>query len=300
MPVKVVEDLPVIQLLEQEEIFTMGSKRAVTQDIRPLKIAIVNLMPNKIATELQLLRLLSQSPLQIEVDFIQTSSHQAKHTSTTYLNDFYLSYEDIKNNYYDGLIITGAPVEKMNFEEVDYWRELQAIMDWSQSHVTSNLHICWGAQAGLYHFYGVEKILYDEKIFGIFENRIVAHHPYIRGFNDYFYSPQSRYTGINEAQMQQAPIKIIADNPELGTLVAVSNDQRNLFVLGHMEYDTDTLATEYQRDLERGLTTAPPQNYYYGDPQKNIIRNTWRSEAFLLYQNWLNDVYQRTPYQLGK
>lgn len=299
MPVKVVEDLPVIQLLEQEEIFTIGSQRAITQDIRPLKIAIVNLMPNKIVTELQLLRLLSQSPLQIEVDFIQTSSHTAKHTNTSYLNKFYLTFEEIENDFYDGLIITGAPVEKIAFEEVDYWPELQAIMDWSQANVTSTLHICWGAQAGLYHFYNIEKVPYNEKLFGIFENRLLVHHPYVRGFNDYFYSPQSRYTGLNEEQVKQAPLKIIADNQELGTLVAISNDQRNLFVMGHMEYDTETLAEEYLRDRERGLDTALPQNYFYGDPKNRIVRNNWRSEAFLLYQNWLNDVYQRTPYKLG-
>lgn len=294
MPVKISADLPVKKMLAAEGIFTMDKERASQQDIRPLKFLIVNLMPKKIETELQLLRLISQSPLQIEVDFLQMASHHSKNISASYLETFYLTFTEIKDKYYDGMIVTGAPIETLAFEEVDYWQELQVIMDWSQSHVTSNLHICWGAQAGLYHYYGVEKTNYPEKVFGIYENQIQADDPLIRGFSDTFFSPQSRYTGLNVSQIINQPLKIVADHPDLGPLIIVSEDRKNIFVLGHLEYDTDTLQQEYLRDQEKGLATKKPANYYQtGDK----IKNLWRSEACLFYHNWLNEVYQRTPFE---
>ncbi|MGM0238950.1 homoserine O-succinyltransferase [Enterococcus sp. AZ103] len=294
MPVKILAGLPVKKMLAAEGIFTMDKERASKQDIRPLKFAIVNLMPKKIETELQLLRLISQSPLQIEVDFVQMASHQAKNISASYLETFYLTFPEMKENYYDGLIITGAPVEKLPFEAVDYWQELEEIMAWSQSHVTSNLHICWGAQAGLYHHYQVEKTNYQEKVFGIFENQIQEDDRLIRGFSDCFFSPQSRYTGVNATQIAEQPLKIVANHPELGPLILVSEDRNNVFVLGHLEYDTDTLEQEYLRDKAKGLATRAPVNYYQTG---NEIKNSWRSEACLFYHNWVNEVYQRTPYE---
>lgn len=297
MPVKILNDLPVKKMLAQEGIFSIDQERATTQDIRPLKLIVVNLMPKKIETELQLLRLISQSPLQIEVDFLQTATHQSKNTSATYLDTFYLTFPEIQDKRYDGLIVTGAPVEQMAFEEVDYWPELQAILDWAQTNVTSNLHICWGAQAGLYHYYGIEKIAYTEKLFGIFQNSLQTKHELVRGFSELFLSPQSRYTGINAQQVEKAPVQVIADNHELGPLIMVSEDEKNIFILGHMEYDTETLHEEYLRDQEKNLGTQLPENYYFGEATVENIKNTWRSEAFLLYHNWLNDVYQRTPYE---
>ncbi|GMA09418.1 homoserine O-succinyltransferase [Tetragenococcus halophilus subsp. flandriensis] len=297
MPLKLIDNLPVKQQLEKENIFALNHDQALHQDIRPLKIAILNLMPGKMETELQLLRLLSQSPLQIDIDFIQMKSHKTKHTDVAYLNKYYLTFDQIKDYYFDGLIITGAPVEQLNFEEVDYWKELTYILSWSRTHTTSALHICWGAQAALYYHYGVNKTKYSQKLFGIYENTIVNEHQLLRGFSDLFLTPQSRYTSIDEKQVSQAPLTILSKNEQLGSLMLISNDQKNVFILGHMEYETATLHDEYLRDQTQGLATTRPENYYSGAPKKENIKNRWRSEAYLFYHNWLNDIYQRTPYQ---
>jgi len=297
MPLKLIDNLPVKQQLERENIFALNHDQALHQDIRPLKIAILNLMPGKMETELQLLRLLSQSPLQIDVDFIQMKSHKTKHTDVAYLNKYYLTFDQIKDYYFDGLIITGAPVEQLDFEEVDYWKELTYILSWSQTHTTSTLHICWGAQAALYYHYGVNKTKYPQKLFGIYENTIVNEHQLLRGFSDLFLTPQSRYTSIDEKQVNQAPLTILTKNEQLGSLMLISNDQKNVFILGHMEYETTTLHNEYLRDQTQGLATTRPENYYFGSARKENIKNRWRSEAYLFYHNWLNDIYQRTPYR---
>lgn len=300
MPLKLTHNLPVKQLLKEENIFALEHNQALRQDIRSLKIAILNLMPNKMTTELQLLRLLSQSPLQIDVDFIQMQTHQSKYTDVTYLNNYYLTFDDIKEKFFDGLIITGAPVEQLEFEEVDYWKELTKILTWSQTHTTSTLHICWGAQASLYYHYGINKTKYSHKLFGIYENSIVNSHRFLRGFSDVFFASQSRYTSIDENQVKQAPLTILTENAKIGSLMLVSNDQQNVFILGHMEYSTQALHNEYQRDQNQGISTALPENYYFGAPKKENVRNQWRSEAYLFYHNWLNDIYQRTPYEFNR
>ncbi|MBL1225283.1 homoserine O-succinyltransferase [Enterococcus sp. BWR-S5] len=299
MPIKLIENFPAKQVLEQENIFAIDNERAATQDIRPLKLLILNLMPNKIDTETQLLRLISQSPLQIDVDFLKISSHEHKNTSVTHLAQFYLSFDEIKDRTYDGMIITGAPVEQLPFEEVNYWQELMEIMDWSQTNVTSVIHICWGAQAGLYHHYQVDKSSYDKKLFGIYSQYPTGNHRLFRGFDDRFDTPQSRYTGINEKQLDSKLIRVIAANPEIGGTILISNDDHDIFLLGHFEYDTDSLKQEYLRDQEKGLATDLPENYFIEDSVEKGICNTWRSHAHLLYRNWLNDVYQLTPYDLN-
>lgn len=301
MPLKLAADLPVKELLEKENIFALKHDQALRQDIRPLKIAILNLMPNKMETELQFLRLLSQSPLQIDVEFIQMKTHQNKHTNVTYLNNYYLTFDKIKASYFDGLIVTGAPVEQLAFEEVDYWEELTSILAWSQTHTTSTLHICWGAQAALYYHYGISKTKYPHKLFGIYENTIVNNHQLLQGFSDLFFTPQSRYTSIDEKQVSQAPLSVLTENAKTEeSLMLVSNDQQNIFILGHMEYETQALHKEYVRDQKQGLATAVPENYYFGPAEKENIKNRWRSEAYLFYHNWLNDIYQRTPYHFSE
>ncbi|MGX7163234.1 homoserine O-succinyltransferase [Enterococcus massiliensis] len=299
MPINVAEDFPAKFVLEKEDIFAIDHDRAIHQDIRPLKIAILNLMPNKIDSEIQLLRLISQSPLQIDIDFIRISSHEYKNTSITHLNKFYQTFGEIRENTYDGLIITGAPIEKLPFEEVNYWEELKEILNWSQTNVTSTLHICWGAQAALYHHYGVGKTLYPRKLFGIYANKLVDEHRLTRGFDDLFYTPQSRYTGLAEGQIDPEKLRIVARNSEIGATILVSADERNVFVLGHFEYDTETLKKEYLRDHERGLDTDIPENYFHYNHLEDEIINRWRSHAHLFYHNWLNDVYQITPYRLA-
>ncbi|MGX6969629.1 homoserine O-succinyltransferase [Vagococcus bubulae] len=295
MPIKILDGLPVKKLLEEEGIFSMDEKRAVKQDIRPLKLLILNLMPKKVETELQLLRLISQSPLQIDIDFLQTQTHEAKHTSQTYLQTFYKTFDDISHHKYDGLVVTGAPVEQLPFEEVDYWQEMTKILDWAQENVTSIVHICWGAQAGLYHYYGIQKVSYQKKLFGVYENTVVERHSLLRGFSDCFYSPQSRYTGINNAQLTGNDfLNVISSNPDLGALMLVSEDNKNIFIFGHLEYDANTLYEEYLRDKEKGLNTDFPENYAHFDDKR--FKQIWRSEASLFFQNWINDVYQQTPY----
>lgn len=300
MPITLMDDFPARSILEKEDIFAINNERAIHQDIRPLHFLILNLMPNKIATETQLLRLISQSPLQIEVDFLKIASHEHKHTSLHHLNKFYLEFEQIKKQNYDALIITGAPVETLPFEEVDYWEELKSILDWSQLHTTSTLYICWGAQAGLFYQYGVEKILYKEKLFGIYPQKIAQQHRLFRGFDDRFNTPQSRYTGINDAQINPNRLQVIASNEEIGPSILVSNDEHDVFLLGHFEYDTDTLDKEYKRDLDRGLKTEIPENYYHYNNPKDPIINCWRAHAFLFYHNWINDVYQMTPFDIAQ
>lgn len=298
MPIKIAEDLPAVKVLLGEDVFAIEQNRAVHQDIRPLRLLILNLMPNKIDTEIQLLRLISQSPLQIDVDFLKITSHEHKNTSVGHLKKFYLEFSQVKDTCYDGLIITGAPVEQLPFEEVDYWQELKDIMDWSQSHVTSVIHICWGAQAGLYHHFGVKKIPYAEKLFGICSQSKLGNHRLCRGFDDEFWAPQSRYTGIDTLSIDPKELQILSQDPEIGPNLLISKDDHDIFILGHFEYDTDSLEKEYLRDQERGLATKRPVNYYKEDNPDKGICNRWRGHAHLLYHNWLNDVYQMTPFDL--
>lgn len=300
MPIKIAEELPAVNVLLGEDVFAIDKNRALHQDIRPLRLLILNLMPNKIDTEIQLLRLISQSPLQIDVDFLKITTHEHKNTSLTHLKKFYLEFDQVKKSCYDGLIITGAPVEQLAFEEVDYWQELCAIMDWSQRRVTSVIHICWGAQAGLYHHFAVPKVPYQEKLFGIFSQTKEGDHRLFRGFDDVFWTPQSRYTGIDRTQIDPNQLQVLSQNPKIGPNVLISRDEHDIFILGHFEYDTETLAKEYQRDLAKGLATKAPVNYYVDDDSAQGIRNRWRAHAHLLYHNWLNDVYQLTPYDLAE
>ena len=299
MPIKLIDSFPAKQVLEKENIFAIDNERATTQDIRPLKLLILNLMPNKIDTEIQLLRLISHSPLQIDVDFLKISSHEHKNTSLHHLSQFYLAFDQVKHRTYDGMIITGAPVAQLPFEEVNYWQELIQILDWSQTNVTSVIHICWGAQAALYHHYQVEKVAYGSKLFGVYPQEPKEKHRLFRGFDDRFNTPQSRYTGINEHQIDEQRLRVMAANDQIGPTILISRDDHNIFLLGHFEYDTDSLHKEYLRDQERGLGTALPKQYYTDDQPEKGILNSWRGHAHLLYHNWLNDVYQLTPYDLG-
>ncbi len=301
MPIKISNDLPARKTLTGENIFVMTENRALKQDIRPLKILLLNLMPKKITTETQILRLLSNSPLQTEIELIRTSTYQSKNTPEDHLLAFYKSFDDIKYNKYDGLIITGAPVEHLDFEEVDYWQELTEIMDWSQKNVTSTFHICWAAQAALYHHYGVPKHMLDKKMFGVFRHKVLRKNTKIlRGFDDYFYVPHSRHTGINKDDIANIPdLSILAESREAGVYVVSSKGGKNFFVTGHSEYDAETLHEEYMRDLGKRDDVELPVNYYPGDDpsQKPIV--SWRSHANLLYTNWLNYyVYQTTPYNI--
>ena len=301
MPIRVQNDLPVKEILEQENIFVMDEHRAMHQDIRPIKIGLLNLMPLKEDTELQILRSLSNTPLQVDVVFVNVSSHKSKNTSTSHLNKFYVSFEEIKDQRFDGFIITGAPVEQMPFEEVDYWEELKEIMEWTKSHVTSTLHLCWGAQAGLYYHYGIEKVQLDEKVFGVFEHRVKNRKtPLVRGFDDVFYAPHSRHTTVpTEAIESEEQLIILAESEEAGVFLTMSLDGKQIFVMGHPEYDRVTLNNEYMRDKNKGLEIALPKNYYPDDNFENRPLLTWRSHANNLYTNWVNYyVYQVTPYDL--
>ena len=300
MPIKVQNNLPAKKIMEQENIFMMDETRATTQNIRPLYIAVLNLMPLKEDTEVQLLRSLSNTPLQIEITFLTTASYIGKNTTLSHLNEFYKTYDDVKERKYDGLIITGAPVEQMEYEEVQYWEELKQIMEWSKANVTSTMHICWGAQAGLYYHYGIKKHLLPKKIVGVYEHRV--HHrkaPLLRGFDDVFYAPHSRYTGVDhEAIATCDTLTVLADSDKVGELLLVSDDGKQIFVMGHLEYDRLTLDYEYNRDSKKGLNPDLPENYYPDDDssQRPLLR--WRGASNALFSNWVNYyVYQNTPYE---
>lgn len=302
MPIKVQNNLPAKHILESENIFVMDENRAVSQNIRPLKILILNLMPLKEDTELDLLRVLSNFPIQTEVTFMKVSSHQATHTSSTHLNAFYVEFQDILEKNYDGMIITGAPVEKLDFSEVEYWKELTEIMDWTKTHVFSTFHICWGAQAGLFYHYGIQKVLLKKKLSGVYKHRVLHRKKMLmRGMDDAFYVPQSRYTGLDEdALRRNKELYVVADSEECGSYLILACSSRQIFVTGHSEYDRYDLDKEYRRDLERGLKPDVPVHYYPEDnPEKEPILS-WRSGSNCIYSNWLNFVYQETPYDLAE
>ena len=301
MPIKVQSDLPAKKVLEDENIFIMDETRALHQDIRPLKIAILNLMPIKEDTEVQLLRSLSNTPLQVDITFLTTGTYVGKHTQTSHLDQFYFTFQDIKDRKYDGLIITGAPVELLEFEEVDYWEELTEIMEWSKSHVTSTLHICWGAQAGLYYHYGIKKKKLDKKLFGIFEHRVLKRKtPFVRGFDDVFYAPHSRYTTIDKEDiLKNKDLTILAESDEAGVFIVMAEKGKQIFVMGHPEYDRVSLDNEYKRDIAKGLSVDLPKHYYPEDLPGQRPTLVWRAHANIMYTNWLNYyVYQVTPYDL--
>lgn len=302
MPIRIDNELPAKQNLEIENIFVMGNTRADTQDIRPLKIIILNLMPTKLETETQLLRLLSNSPLQIDIDFLQVATHEAKNVSKSHMDKFYNVFEDIKGNKYDGMIITGAPVEQMPFEEVDYWDELCTIMEWSKKNVYSVMHICWGAQAGLYYHYGINKYPTDKKIFGIFPHFCLDDtHPLMRGLDDIYYVPHSRHTQIKRGDIAQIKdLQILSYSEDAGVHIVADMECRKFFITGHSEYDRDTLAKEYFRDIDKGLDIEMPINYFPNNDPKAVPKMTWRGTANLIFNNWLNYfVYQKTPYDLN-
>lgn len=301
MPIMIENSLPACAILESENIFVMTQHRATTQDIRPLRIAMLNLMPTKIVTETQILRCLSNTPIQIDIDLIQTATHKSKNTPEDHLLKFYQTFDDIRNQYFDGFIITGAPVEKMDFEEVDYWPELSEIMEWTKTHVHSTLHICWGAQAGLYYHYGIQKHLLDKKLSGIYKHHIMRpHDSLLRGFDDVFKAPHSRYTTIYSEDILRHPdLTMLAESYEAGPYIITAMGGRQLFVTGHSEYDKDTLAKEYFRDVRKGLNPDIPENYFEGNDPNNEPLLSWRSHSTLLFTNWLNYyVYQSTPYEL--
>lgn len=303
MPIKIPNDLPARAILQGENIFVMDENRAVTQDIRPLEILILNLMPTKIETETQFARLLGNTPLQVHLEFLQTSTHKATHVSQEHIFAFYKSFEDIRHRYYDGMIITGAPVEHLEFEDVNYWPELCRIMEWSKTHIYSTLHICWGAQAGLYYHYGVPKHPLPEKMFGIFPHQVEKKHPILfRGFDDWFMVPHSRHTTILREDVEKVPdLKIVASSPEAGIFAIFTEGGRQVFLTGHAEYDPDTLQREYIRDKNLGKPISVPKNYFPGDDDTQPPMVTWRSSAHLLFSNWLNYfVYQSTPYDFTK
>ena len=303
MPIKIPVNLPAARTLEQENIFIINEKRATTQDIRPLRILILNLMPTTIVTETQLARLLGNTPLQIEMDLLKIEGREPKNTSKEHMITFYKTFSEVKDEFFDGMIITGAPVELMDFEEVEYWDELCEIMEWSKSHVYSTFHICWGAQAGLYYHYGIPKETLDEKLFGVFSHTVVHRGSILfRGFDDIFYAPHSRHTTVSRRKIDEVKeLKVLAESPKAG-VYALSNDGgRQIFIMGHSEYDTDTLAKEYFRDKEAGLTIHLPENYFPEDDDRREPICNWRSGANLLYSNWLNYfVYQATPYDVNK
>jgi homoserine O-succinyltransferase len=301
MPIKVQSDLPAKKILEDENIFIMDENRALQQDIRPLQIAILNLMPNKQETEVHLLRSLSNTPLQIDITFLTTSTYVGKNTPTSHLYQFYLTFEDVCKRKFDGLIITGAPVELMEFEEVTYWDELTKIMEWSKTHVTSTLHICWGAQAGLYYHYGIQKRKLDKKIFGIYKHRVYKRRiPFVRGFDDIFYAPHSRYTTVfKEDILKHEDLEILAESDEAGVFIVMAQDGKQIYIMGHPEYDRISLDQEYKRDIGKGIDIDLPVNYYPDNCPDNRPYLVWRAHANALYTNWLNYyVYQVTPYIL--
>ena len=303
MPIKIPNELPAVRTLETENIFVMTEKRAITQDIRPLKILILNLMPTKVDTETQLSRLLGNTPLQVEIELLHTSTHKSKNVSEEHLLSFYKEFADVKDRYFDGLIITGAPVEKMEFEEVNYWDELVEIMEWSKTHVHSTLHICWGAQAGLYYHYGIKKHMMEEKLSGVYAHTVDYKRSILfRGFDETFFVPHSRYTTVKREDIESVPIlKILASSEEAGVYAVITPGGKQVFLTGHSEYDANTLEKEYLRDKALGINPKVPKNYYPGDDDTKPPMLTWRAHATLLFTNWLNYfVYQTTPYDIGK
>ncbi|MDP4134082.1 MAG: homoserine O-succinyltransferase [Bacillota bacterium] len=305
MPIKIPNNLPATRILRQENVFVMTEKRASTQDIRPLKILIVNLMPTKIVTETQLLRLVGNTPLQIEPEFLRMSSHTSKNTSEEHLDAFYSTFDEVKTKKYDGMILTGAPVETLEFEDVDYWDELCTIMAWAKTNVYSSFYICWGAQAGLYYHYGINKHLLPEKLSGVYFHQINKSkrtRKILRGFDDCFYVPHSRYTTVFKEDILKVPtLDILAESKEAGVYLVASKDGRNIFATGHSEYDLETLDSEYKRDIGKGLNVPVPANYYPSDDPDNTPVNRWRAHSNLLFSNWLNYyVYQVTPYDINE
>lgn len=303
MPIKIPDKLPASQVLTEENIFVMTETRAIHQDIRELKVLLLNLMPLKIDTEIHLMRLLSNSPLQVEIELLHTKTYMSKHTPEDHLETFYKTFDDIQHKKYDGMIITGAPVEQIEFEEVQYWGELQEIMDWSVHNVTSTMHVCWAAQAGLYYHYGIPKYPLQDKMSGIFSHRVIAPRaPIVRGFDDRFYAPHSRYTEIRLEDIEkESSLDVISLSDEAGLYIAANHEDRMLFVTGHAEYDPLTLKKEYERDIKKGLDIEIPKNYFPNNNPDAQPVVQWRSHANLLFTNWLNYyVYQKTPYDLEK
>ena len=301
MPIKIPEDLPARPILEGEDIFVMTESRANRQDIRPLEIAIVNLMPTKIATETQLLRLLGNTPIQVNITLIRAADHVSKNTAHEHLERFYTTFDQVRDQTFDGMIITGAPVERLPYESVDYWGELAEIMDYTATRVHSTLFICWGAQAGLYHFYGIPKYELSHKISGVFTHKITSPNSKLfRGFDDVFHAPHSRYTEVRHSDIERIKaLQILCESDEAGILVVGTRDNRQIFITGHLEYDANTLDSEYRRDIAKGLDIEPPRHYYLGGDPNLPPRVTWRAHAHLFYSNWLNYcVYQETPYHL--
>ena len=301
MPIKIPDSLPATHTLEGENIFVMTEYRAMHQDIRPLKLLILNLMPTKIVTETQLLRKFSNTPLQIHVELLQMATHEAQNVDRGHLESFYTTFPEIRGNYYDGLVITGAPVENLDFTSVDYWPELCEIMEWSKTHVHATLHICWGAQAALFYHYGIPKYALPEKLFGVFQHVVLKKSsPLFRGFDDRFYAPHSRHTEVLEEDIRKVPcLEVLAVSDEAGVFAVKTEDSRQFFFLGHLEYDRDTLKLEYLRDVKRGLPIKPPRHYFPDDDPLRTPVVRWRSAGQLIYTNWLNYyVYQTTPYDL--
>ena len=300
MPIKTQSDLPAREILERENIFVMDENRAMHQDIRPIEIGILNLMPLKEDTELQLLRALSNTPLQVDVTFLMVSNHTSKNTPTSHLNKFYYTFDQVKNRKFDGLIITGAPVEQMEYEEVDYWKEFEEICEWTKTNVTSTMHLCWGAQAGLYYHYGIPKYPLSEKMFGLFNHHVLNRKvPLVRGSDDYFLAPHSRHTEVRREDIDKHPeLTVLAESEEAGVYLLMDTDGKKIFVMGHPEYDRVTLHNEYMRDKNKGLPIKLPKNYYPNDDCTIRPNLQWRSHANNLYTNWLNYyVYQTTPYE---
>lgn len=303
MPIKIPNELPAVKTLERENIFVMTETRAITQDIRPLKILILNLMPTKIDTETQLSRLLGNTPLQVEIELIHTSTYHSKNISEEHLLAFYKEFKDVKSRYFDGMIITGAPVEKMEFEEVEYWEELKEIMEWTKTHVHSTLHICWGAQAGLYYHFGVKKYMLDEKLSGVYAHTVDYKRSILfRGFDDVFYVPHSRYTTVKREEIEAVPeLRIVSSSEKAGVYTVTTRGGKQIFITGHSEYDADTLKKEYVRDKNAGISPKVPENYFPDDDDTKEPLITWRAHATLLFTNWLNYfVYQTTPYDINE
>lgn len=300
MPINIPKKLPAREILEEENIFVMDDERAITQDIRPLNILILNLMPEKERTETQLLRLLGNTPLQVNVQFLKTDSYDSKHTDKQHLEQFYTTFSKIKDQKFDGMIITGAPVELLEFEQVKYWSELTEIMEWTRQNVTSTLHICWGSQAALYYHYGIGKFELSQKCSGIYSHQVYANNEMLlRGFDDIFYAPHSRYTDVSITEIQNHPqLKLLAASHDAGALLIASNDRKHVMITGHLEYESNTLALEYSRDVQKGLKIHMPKNYFPNNDPNQPPVNSWRSHGHLFFSNWLNYyVYQETPFK---